>query len=168
MNECSGEEVLREFLYYCGLEDKMDEIISHSIAIPTVMPYITSQFMPRKISDRPEIIPESVSNLAFIGQFVELEGDVVFTVETSARTAMTAVYKMYHLDKPIVSLFKGQYDIRMLNIALKTMLGKDKIEVSDLPKINPLKLHETLNQLVEGINAIPEVPKYYSEREENK
>ena len=49
MNECSGEEVLREFLYYCGLEDKMDEIISHSIAIPTVMPYITSQFMTRKI-----------------------------------------------------------------------------------------------------------------------
>lgn len=168
MNECTGEEVLKEFLYYCGLEDKMDEIISHSIAIPTVMPYITSQFMPRKINDRPEIIPESVSNLAFIGQFVELEGDVVFTVETSVRIAMTAVYKMYHLDKPIVPLFKGQYDIRMLNVALKTMLGKDKIEVSDLPKINSLKLHETLNQLVDGINAIPDVPEYYSEREENK
>lgn len=43
------------------------EIISHLIAIPTVMPYITSQFMPRKISYRLEIIPESVSNLAFIG-----------------------------------------------------------------------------------------------------
>ena len=81
---------------------------------------------------------------------------------------MTAVYKMYHLDKPIVPLFKGQYDIRMLNVALKTMLGKDKIEVSDLPKINSLKLHETLNQLVDGINAIPDVPEYYSEREENK
>ena len=132
------------------------------------MPYLTSQFMPRKINDRPEIIPESVFNLAFIGQFVELEGDVVFTVETSVRIAMTAVYKMYHLDKPIVPLFKGQYDIRMLNVALKTMLGKDKIEVSDLPKINPLKLHETLNQLVDGINAIPDVPEYYSEREENK
>lgn len=49
--------------------------------------------MPRKINDRPEIIPKSVSNLAFIGQFVELEGDVVFTVETSVRTAMTVVYK---------------------------------------------------------------------------
>lgn len=50
----------------------------------------------------------------------------MFTVETSVRTAMTAVYKMYHLDKPIVPLFKGQYDIRMLTIALKTMLGKDR------------------------------------------
>lgn len=168
MNECTGEEILKEFLYYCGLEDKMDEIIRHCIAIPTVMPYITSQFMPRKISDRPESIPESCSNLAFIGQFVELEGDVVFTVETSVRTAMTAVYRMYHLDKPIVPLFKGQYDIRMLTIALKTMLGKDKIEVSDLPKINPLKLHQAVQQLVDGINAIPPVPEYYAERQENK
>ena len=48
------------------------------------------------------------------------------------------------------------------------MLGKDKIEVSDLPKITPLKLHEVLNQLVDGINAIPDLPEYYSEREENK
>ena len=24
MNECTGEEILKEFLYYCGLEDKMD------------------------------------------------------------------------------------------------------------------------------------------------
>ena len=81
---------------------------------------------------------------------------------------MTAVYKMYHLDRPIVPLFKGQYDIRMLTIALKTMLGKDRIEVSDLPKINPLKIQETLKQIVDGINAIPDVPEYYSEREENK
>ena len=124
--------------------------------------------MPRKINDRPKIIPKSVSNLAFIGQFVELEGDVVFTVETSVRTAMTAVYRMYHLDKPIVPLFKGQYDIRMLTIALKTMLGKDKIKVSDLPIINLLKLPKVLNRLVDAINAIPDVPEYYSEREENR
>ena len=124
--------------------------------------------MPRKIKDRPEIIPNSTTNLAFIGQFVELPGDVVFTVETSVRTAMTAVYKMYHLDKPIVPLFQGQYDIRMLTIALKTMLGKDKIEVSDLPKINPLKINSTLKQIVDGINSIPDVPEYYQEIKENK
>ena len=168
MNECNGEEILKEFLYWCGLEDKADEIIAHSIAIPTIMPYITSQFMPRKIKDRPQIIPNSTSNLAFIGQFVELPGDVVFTVETSVRTAMTAVYKMYHLDKPIVPLFQGQYDIRMLTIALKTMLGKDKIEVSDLPKVNPLKINSTLKQIVDGINSIPDVPEYYQETKENK
>ena len=26
MTQCSGEEIMREFLYYCGLEDKIDEI----------------------------------------------------------------------------------------------------------------------------------------------
>lgn len=44
----------------------MDEIIAHSIPIPTIMPYIISQFMPRKINDRPQIIPNTTSNLAFI------------------------------------------------------------------------------------------------------
>ena len=107
MTQCSGEEIMREFLYYCGLEDKIDEI------------------MPRKLKDRPEVIPAGNRNLAFIGQFVELEGDVVFTVETPVRTAMIAVYRMLHLDRPITPLFQGQYDIRMVNVALKTLLGKD-------------------------------------------
>lgn len=168
MNKCTGEETLKEFLYWCGLEDKMDEIVKHCIAIPTVMPYITSQFMPRKISNCPQIIPESATNLAFIGQFVELEGDVVFTVETSVRMAMTAVYTLFHLDRPITPLFKGQYDIRMVAIALKTLLGKDKIEVSDLPKLNPLKIKQYERQLVDAINLIPTVPECYQEKEENK
>ncbi|WP_269450092.1 oleate hydratase [Streptococcus sp. DD13] len=57
------------------------------------MTYIRSQFMPRKLTDRPQIIPKNSPNLAFIGLFVELEGDVVLTVETS--------------DKPILPLFQG-------------------------------------------------------------
>ena len=89
MTQCSGEEIMREFLYYCGLEDKIDEI------------------MPRKLKDRPEVIPAGNRNLAFIGPFVELEGDVVFTVETSVRTAMIAVYRMLLLDRPITPLFQG-------------------------------------------------------------
>jgi len=168
MNECTGEETLKEFLYWCGLEDKFEEIKAHCIAIPTVMPYITSQFMPRTMTDRPEVIPEGSTNLAFIGQFVELPGDVVFTVETSVRTAMMAVYKTMHLDRPITPLFEGKYDIRMVAIALKTLLGKDKLEVSDLPKINPLKINHELQKLVDAFNSIPPVPEYYAEREENK
>lgn len=146
MPQCSGEEIMRKFLYYCGLEDKIDEI------------------MPRKLKDRPEVIPAGNRDLAFIGQFVELEGDVVFTVETSVRTAMIAVYRMLLLDRPITPLFQGQYDIRMVNVALRTLLGKDKIEVSDLPKVNPLKLPQTMHEIVNAINQIPPVPEYYSER----
>lgn len=151
MTQCSGEEIMPRIT-----------------AIPVVMPYITSQFMPRKLKDRPAVIPAGNRNLAFIGQFVELEGDVVFTVETSVRTAMIAVYRMLHLDRPITPLFQGQYDIRMVNVALKTLLGKDKIEVSDLPKVNPLKLPQTMHEIVNAINQIPPVPEYYSERKENQ
>lgn len=168
MIECSGEEILKELLYFCGLEDKYEEIRSHCIAIPTVMPYITSQFMPRGQKDRPTIIPEGSQNLAFIGQFVELPGDVVFTVETSVRTAMTAVYRMLHLDRPVDPLFEGQYDIRMVKAGMLTMTGKEKIELSDLPEINPFKLKETLQQLIDTINDIPAVPAAYSERWENQ
>lgn len=167
MTECSGEEIMREFLYYCGLEDKIDEIMPHITAIPVVMPYITSQFMPRRLKDRPEVIPAGNKNLAFIGQFVELEGDVVFTVETSVRTAMIAVYRLLHLGCPITPLFQGQYDIRMVNVALKTLLGKDKIEVSDLPKINPLKLPQVMHEIVNTVNQISPVPEYYAEQKEN-
>lgn len=81
---------------------------------------------------------------------------------------MIAVYRMLHLDRPITPLFQGQYDIRMVNVALKTLLGKDKIEVSDLPKVNPLKLPQTMHEIVNAINQIPPVPEYYSERKENQ
>ena len=168
MNECAGKEIMQEFIYYIGLENKTEEICAHCNAIPTIMPYITSQFMPRGLNDRPTIIPEGSQNLAFIGQFVELPGDVVFTVETSVRTAMTAVYRMTHLDRPIDPLFEGQYDIRMVKAGMLTMLGKDKIEVSDLPKINPLKLHSEVEKLVDVLNNIPEVPPAYQEKWENK
>lgn len=169
MTECSGEEILKEFLYYCGLQDKYDEIRQHCIAIPVIMPYITSQFMPRGLKDRPEIIPDGCTNLAFIGQFVELEGDVVFTVETSVRTAMIAVYKTMNLDRPITPLFQGQYDIRICVTCLKKLLGKDKIELSDLPKVNPLNLNKTLQQILNAVNSLPNAtPTYYPEREENK
>ena len=168
MTECSGEEVLKEFCYWCGLEDKYDEIRSHCIAIPTVMPYITSQFMPRGLKDRPLIIPEGSKNLAFIGQFVELPGDVVFTVETSVRTAMTAVYRMTHLDRPVDPLFEGQYDVRMLKAGLLTMTGREKLSVADLPKINPLHLKSTLDKITDFMNNIPDVPAAYSERWENR
>jgi oleate hydratase len=168
MNECSGEEILKEFLYYCGLEDKYDEIREHCIVIPTVMPYITSQFMPRGRKDRPEIIPKGSGNLAFIGQFVELPGDVVFTVETSVRTAMTAVYRMTHLDRPVDPVFEGQYDIRMLKAGMLTMTGKDRLELSDLPKVNPLKLREELEKIVDQINAIPAVPEAYPDKWMNR
>ena len=104
MRECTGAEIFSELLYHCGLEDKIPGILAHTTVSTSMMPYITSQFMPRRISDRPKVVPAGCVNLAFIGQFVELPGDAVFTVETSVRTAMMAVWGLTGLDKPMIPM----------------------------------------------------------------
>ncbi len=168
MTDCTGEEILQELLYHMDYLDKYEELLPHVKIITTMMPYITSQFMPRGLQDRPQIIPEGSTNLAFIGQFVELEGDVVFTVETSVRTAMIAVYRTLHLDKPIAPLFEAQYDLRIVVACLKKMLGTDTITKDDLPPINPLKLPKMVDDLLNAVNSVPKMKDYYPEAEENK
>ena len=54
-----------------GLEGKIDAILEHSRVHTAALPYITSQFMPRKVSDRPKVIPDGCVNLAFLGEYVE-------------------------------------------------------------------------------------------------
>ena len=157
MTQCSGEEIMREFLYYCVLEDTIGEIMPHITAIPVGMPYITSQFMPRAIKDRPLVQPQGCQNLALIGQYVELPGDVVFTVETSVRTAMMAAYGLLKLDRAVAPLYQPQYDIRIISMCLKKMLGVESVSKSDLPPVNPLKINKDIDKLLEAFNSIPEV-----------
>jgi oleate hydratase len=58
-------------------------------------------FMPRRGSDRPRPVPKGTKNFAFVSQFVEIESDVVFTVEYSVRAAQMAVYELLRIDRPI-------------------------------------------------------------------
>ena len=122
MSECSGKELLQELLYHLGIsESNMQELIDECIVIPAMMPYITSQFMPRVKGDRPEVIPEGSVNLAFLGQFCEIKDDCVFTVEYSVRAAIMAVYHFLDLDKKVPEIYASQFDIRALATATKTM-----------------------------------------------
>lgn len=156
MAECTGEEVMQEFLYHLGMLDEYDEVIKHSYVSLTMMPFITSQFMPRNSKgDRPRVIPEGSKNYAFIGQYVELDGDVVFTVETSVRTAMMAAYGLTGIDRKVKPLYKGQYDVRWLVMCAKKMMGTDEITVKDLPEINPLTIKKDIQGLLDTINATP-------------
>lgn len=86
------------------------------------MPYITSQFQPRPDNARPQPVSSACSNLAFTGQYVELKDDVVFTVEYSVRSAMTAVYNLFDVKKRIPHVYKGQYHPVVLWNALKALL----------------------------------------------
>ena len=156
MRECTGAEMFAEFLYHCGLKDKIDSILAHSKVSTAMMPYITSQFMPRKISDRPKVIPEGCVNLAFIGQFVELPLDVVFTVETSVRTALMAVWELTGLQKPMIPVYEPAYDVRVVIANMKAAVGVEKLSLSALPRI--LASGPSLKLLASRIGSLPAPP----------
>lgn len=158
MDECTGVGVMQEFCYHLDMLDEYDELMQHCYVSLTMMPYITSQFMPRNSKgDRPRVIPEGSKNYAFVGQYVELDGDVVFTVETSVRTAMIAAYGLTGIDRKVLPLYQGQYDIRWLVMCAKKMMQTDKIQFSDLPHINPLTVKKDSQGMLDFLNSMPEI-----------
>lgn len=152
-----------KMLYHFGMLDMKDEVLAHSHISTCMMPYITSQFMPRKESDRPTIIPKDCTNLALIGQYVEVPRDVVFTIETSVRTPLEAVYMLTGLDKEIIEVNPARYDLRYIKERVMKFGGmKGKITEEDLPKINPLKLWLGKAKLIkELLKKANEIPPYY-------
>lgn len=98
MSDCTGAEVLQELCGHLRFDLKT---VASANCIPCCMPYITSMFMPRALGDRPLPVPEFTSNFAFIGQFVEIPLDTVFTVEFSVRAAQIAVYQLLGITKPV-------------------------------------------------------------------
>ncbi|ATL48063.1 oleate hydratase [Chitinophaga caeni] len=121
MPMCTGDEILAELCYHLGIIDQLDDVIKNTIVRTSFMPYITSMFMPRAKGDRPRVVPDGCKNLALIGQFVETNNDVVFTMESSVRTARIAVYELLNLNKQVPDINPLQYDIRHLLKAAKTL-----------------------------------------------
>ena len=107
--------------------DEIPDIAQNSCnTIPCYMPYITSYFMPRAIGDRPLVVPEGSTNLAFIGNFSETARDTVFTTEYSVRTAMEAVYQLLNIDRGVPEVFASAFDIRTLLASTARLLdGKN-------------------------------------------
>ncbi|MBZ9606944.1 oleate hydratase [Clostridium estertheticum] len=121
MCDCTGEELVTELLYHMGKKDEIPEILKNVNVIPCMMPYTTSQFMPRVKGDRPDVIPKGSNNLAFLGQFAEVADDCVFTVEYSIRSAMMAVYTLLNLEKEVPDVYPTKYDVRVIAAATKTL-----------------------------------------------
>ena len=109
MAECNGAEILQEL---CGHLRFDLEIVESANCIPCRMPYITSMFMPRRISDRPLPVPRGTKNFGFISQFVEIQDDVVFTVEYSVRAAQMAVYELLGIDRKVPPITPHDKSIR--------------------------------------------------------
>lgn len=122
MRDCTGEEILMELLHHLHMIDKADEIKEDIInVIPCMMPYIDSQFQPRKMTDRPKVVPEGSTNFAMISQFVEIPEDMVFTEEYSVRAARIAIYTLFNVkNKKICPVTPYKKDPKVLKEALKT------------------------------------------------
>ena len=121
MRECTGEEILIELLHHLHFEDKIDEIMETVVnVIPCMMPYIDAQFQPRKMSDRPKVVPEGSTNFAMISQFVEIPEDMVFTEEYSVRAARMAIYELLKVkNKKVIPVTPYNKDPKVLLKALK-------------------------------------------------
>lgn len=121
MKDCTGEEIFDELLYHLHLIDRKEEIKKDIInVIPCMMPYVDAQFQPRKMTDRPNVVPKGSTNFAMISQFVEIPEDMVFTEEYSVRAARIAVYTLLGINKPICKVTPYNKDPKVLKKALET------------------------------------------------
>ena len=121
MSACTGREIMTELLGHLRIQREAPAILDSCTCIPCMMPFITSQFLPRERGDRPQVLPENSHNFAFMGQFCETLDDVVFTVEYSVRTAQLAVYGLLDLKLKPPGVYKGKLDPRVLLKAFRAL-----------------------------------------------
>ncbi|MDR7814688.1 oleate hydratase [Lacrimispora sp.] len=121
MKDCTGEEMLIELLHHLHMEDRKDEILADVVnVIPCMMPYVDAQFQPRKMTDRPKVVPAGSTNFAMISQFVEIPDDMVFTEEYSVRAARIAVYTLMGSNKKICPVTPYVKEPKVLMKAVQT------------------------------------------------
>jgi len=123
MSECTGEEILEELWYHLKIQKLMKPVVKAGKVncIPVAMPFIDSLFMPRKLGDRPEVLPQGTTNFAFLGQFAEIPKDCVFTVEYSVRCAQMAVYGFFETDKKVLPIYDSIHNPEVLIKAMKSI-----------------------------------------------
>lgn len=136
IQESTGEEITREWLYHLGVPiDEIDELAATGAkTVPVMMPYITAFFMPRQGGDRPDVVPEGSVNFAFIGQFAESKSrDCIFTTEYSVRTPMEAVYTLLDIERGVPEVFGSTYDVRSLLSATSRLRDGEEVSLPGPP-----------------------------------
>ena len=121
MPACTGREILTELCHHLGIAQHIDAVVENTKVRLALMPYITAMFMPRAAGDRPHVVPRGCTNLGLMGQFVETSNDIIFTMDSSIRTARVGVYTLLRLRKQVPDISPVQYDIRTLLKAARAL-----------------------------------------------
>jgi oleate hydratase len=106
---CTGAEIMIELLSH--LQFPIESILPASITIPCIFPQATSIMLPRAGGDRPAVIPSESTNLAFVGQYVEIPDDTVFSMEYSVRSAQMAVFGLMGIAKAPKKITRGCFAV---------------------------------------------------------
>jgi oleate hydratase len=119
---CSGREILVELFSHLALQDDLEALLGSANCIPCLLPFATSQFMPRAPGDRPAVLPTGTTHLALIGQYCEIPHDVVYTVEYSIHSARLAVTGLLGLKDEMPPTYQGLEHPNAMMEALKMIL----------------------------------------------
>ncbi len=123
MWEATGDEIIIELAGQLKLTNDQKAWFDGARVLPCRMPFITSQFMPRRPGDRPDVCPGGARNFAVIGQYCELPRDCVFTVEYSVRSAWTAVASLTGRMDPPPPVVRTDLDPLVLVRAARVLTG---------------------------------------------
>lgn len=122
MADCSGRDILVELYAQLGLQAQTPQLLANANCIPCLLPYTTSQFMPRLRGDRPAVLPPGLERLAVVGQYCEIPDNVVYTVEYSVQAARMAVAGLLGLP-PVPPAYAGLEHPNALVGALRRILN---------------------------------------------
>ena len=145
IQDCTGEEITREWLYHMGVpQEQIDELAATGAkTVPVMMPYVTAFFMPRQAGDRPDVVPAGAVNFAFIGQFAESkQRDCIFTTEYSVRTSMEAVYTLLDVQRGVPEVFNSTYDIRTLLAATGRLRDGQALDIPGPGFLRKMLMHK--------------------------
>lgn len=92
---CSGDEIIAELLWQFNIP--FDNILERIAVDLHLLPLGLSPLLPRGHEDRPICTPSDTSNIALVGQFVEIAGESTLSLEYGVRSAQVAVNRLLNL-----------------------------------------------------------------------
>lgn len=114
LHDCCGDEIMAELLECLGVP--IDHVLPTAITIPRMIPLGLSPLLKRASDDRPEVIPPNTTNIALVGQYVNVADETALTLQYSVRCAQVAVYRIMGLKNTIPKVEKSFIAARYGNV----------------------------------------------------